>query len=399
MSLGRWPLVSVEEARSRAADILRGCRSGVAPVVREVRSAPTLEVAIDAYATAKGIKPLSLKRYQSILRTHFADWWPQPVTALATQAFAQRCHEFAQTKGAALVEVGRGLIGALLKYLNAVHRLNLTNPFHRLADAGLLPERAKPRARKLQEADLPTWRAAVDTLPPSRRDYLMLLVLAGLRRNEGTGIMPEHVDWDRMVITIPETKNGYGRVSTGQQTTNNQRLELVQAGYEIDTEFWFADEGISGKVCADQRPAFKRLLGQIRKGETLVVSKLDRLGRDAIDVLQTVRQLAERGIKVIVLQLGTTDLTSPAGKLLLSMLAAVAEMERDLLVERTQTGLARVRAEGKKLGRPSKTTPEQRSEILRRLGEGESVSALARAYSVSRANIISVRSSLGKMIV
>ena len=118
---------------------------------------------------------------------------------------------------------------------------------------------------------------------------------------------------------------------------------------------------------------------------------LDRLGRDAIDVLQTVRQLGERGICVVVLQLGNTDLTAPAGKLLLSMLAAVAEMERDLLVERTQAGLARAKTEGKTLGRPSKTTPGERSEIRCRLDAGESVSALARAYGVSRANIIGIR--------
>jgi DNA invertase Pin-like site-specific DNA recombinase len=186
---------------------------------------------------------------------------------------------------------------------------------------------------------------------------------------------------------------GYGRVSTGLQTTENQRLELEQAGYLIEPDYWFADEGVSGKVAASQRPAFKRMLGQVRKSETLVVSKLDRLGRDAIDVLQTVRQLGDRGIKVVVLQLGTTDLTSTAGKLLLSMLAAVAEMERDLLVERTQAGLARARSEGKKLGRPSKTTPEQRVEIQYRLGAGESVSALARIYHISRANIIGIRAT------
>lgn len=186
---------------------------------------------------------------------------------------------------------------------------------------------------------------------------------------------------------------GYGRVSTGQQSTENQRLELEQAGYKIEPEFWFADDGVSGKVAANQRPAFKRMLGQIRKGETLVVSKLDRLGRDSIDVLQTIRQLGEHGVKVIVHQLGTTDLTSPAGKLLLSMLAAVAEMERDLLVERTQAGLARAKAEGKILGRPSKTTPEQRLKIKHKLVAGESVSALARVYSVSRATIIGIRSS------
>ena len=189
------------------------------------------------------------------------------------------------------------------------------------------------------------------------------------------------------------TTFGYGRVSTGLQSTENQRLELEQAGYHIEPEYWFADVGVSGKVAASQRPAFKTMLGQIRKGESLVVSKLDRLGRDAIDILQTVRQLGERGIKVIVHQLGNTDLTSAAGKLLLTMLSAVAEMERDLLIERTQAGLVRAKSEGKTLGRPSKTTPAQRAEILCRLGAGDSVSALARLYGISRANVIGIRSA------
>ena len=184
---------------------------------------------------------------------------------------------------------------------------------------------------------------------------------------------------------------GYGRVSTGQQTTENQRLELEQAGYLIETGFWFADDGISGKVSASQRPAFIKLKEQIRSGETLVVSKLDRLGRDAIDVLQTVKELGAKGVKVIVHQLGNTDLTSPAGKLLLMMLSAVAEMERDLLVERTQAGLARAKAEGKILGRPPKTNKIQRTEIISKLQIGVSVSAVAREYAVSRASIIRLR--------
>ncbi|MCV6004538.1 recombinase family protein, partial [Escherichia coli] len=87
--------------------------------------------------------------------------------------------------------------------------------------------------------------------------------------------------------------------------TENQRLELEQAEWQID--YWFADI-VSGKVPAMQRKAFSEMLSKIRDGETLVVAKLDRLGRDAIDVLQTVRALAERNIKVIVHQLGTTDL-------------------------------------------------------------------------------------------
>ena len=191
---------------------------------------------------------------------------------------------------------------------------------------------------------------------------------------------------------------GYARVSTGQQTTENQRLELEQAGYQIATDFWFADEGVSGKVSAAQRPAFKLMLSQIRRGESLVVSKLDRLGRDSIDVLQTVRQLADRGIKVIVHQLGNTDLTSPAGKLLLSMLAAVAEMERDLLIERTQAGLQRAKVEGKALGRPSRTTPNQRAEIQHRLSAGESASALAKLYSISRGSVNSIKKSMPALV-
>jgi putative DNA-invertase from lambdoid prophage Rac len=188
---------------------------------------------------------------------------------------------------------------------------------------------------------------------------------------------------------------GYGRVSTGQQTAENQLLELKSAGYDIKPDFWFADEGVSGKVCASQRPVFKQLKSQIRKGETLVVSKLDRLGRDSIDVLQTVKEFSKMGVNVVILQFRNTDLTSPEGKLLLNMLSAVAEMERDILIERTQAGLARAKAEGVKLGRRSKTTPEQREEIIKRLDNGDSVSSLARDYSVSRANIINIRQVTG----
>jgi DNA invertase Pin-like site-specific DNA recombinase len=186
---------------------------------------------------------------------------------------------------------------------------------------------------------------------------------------------------------------GYGRLSTAGQTAENQRLELEQAGYNI--RYWFQDEGVSGKCPAAQRPAFQDMLLRIREEETLAVSKIDRLGRDAIDVLQTVKLLQERGVHVIVHQLGSTDLASPAGKLLLAMLSALAEMERDLLVERTQAGLARAKAEGKKLGRKAKTDGAQRQDIRRRLEAGESVSSVARGYAISRANVIGIRDRAG----
>jgi DNA invertase Pin-like site-specific DNA recombinase len=168
-------------------------------------------------------------------------------------------------------------------------------------------------------------------------------------------------------------------------------VELARAGYQIPDDFWFSDQGISGKTCATQRPEFSKLLTRIRSGETLVVSKLDRLGRDAVDVMQTIRLLGDRNVKVVVLQLGSTDLTSAAGKLLLTMLAAVAEMERDLLIERTQAGLQRAKAQGKKLGRPAKTTDAQRQSIRNDLKTGISVSQMARQHSVSRATVIGIR--------
>ena len=85
------------------------------------------------------------------------------------------------------------------------------------------------------------------------------------------------------------------------------------------------------------------------------------------------------------------DLTSSTGKLTMNVINAVAEFERDLLVERTQAGLSRARAEGKRLGRPGSLTAEQRREVVRGLAEGASVSALARAYETSRQTILRVR--------
>ncbi|MCD6673442.1 MAG: recombinase family protein [Burkholderiaceae bacterium] len=180
---------------------------------------------------------------------------------------------------------------------------------------------------------------------------------------------------------------GYGRVSTTDQTPENQRRELEQAGFAIHPRRWFADT-ISGKVSASQRPEFAKLLDRIEEGDSLVVAKLDRLGRDSINVEKTLLDLEERGISVVVLQLGKTDLTSSAGKLIRKVLGAVADMERDLLIERTQAGLARAKAEGKQLGRRWKTTEEQREEIRRRYATGETVSALARDYGISRGSVL-----------
>jgi DNA invertase Pin-like site-specific DNA recombinase len=181
---------------------------------------------------------------------------------------------------------------------------------------------------------------------------------------------------------------GYGRVSTGGQTAENQRLEIERAGYAID--YWFEDT-ISGKSHSSQRPQFGKMVEKLRGGDVLVVSKLDRLGRDAPDVLATVKSLTSMNVEVVVLQLGKLDLGTAAGKLMLAMLAAIAEMERDLLVERTNAGLVRVKREGKKLGRPTKTTQEQRAAIARALrSNARSVSDLAKTYNISRATVLAI---------
>jgi DNA invertase Pin-like site-specific DNA recombinase len=185
----------------------------------------------------------------------------------------------------------------------------------------------------------------------------------------------------------------YLRVSTHEQSVKNQLQEINQAGYHAD--YTFADEGVSGSTAAAQRPQFSALLDRIRDGEQLVVTKLDRLGRDAQDIGATMKLMAARKIEVIVLQLGKLDLASAAGKLMLTMLAAVAEMERDLLIERTHAGLERAKAEGKVLGRPARLTPKQRQEALDLRRGGMSISALSRHFEVSRQTISRILGATG----
>ncbi len=208
MTLGRWPLLSVDEARQMAMAVLKSCRAGELPAPASAPCTLTLRELLPEYAKAKGIKASSLKRYRSLANTHFQEWLDQPIENFRSPVFAEHCHNFAQTKGAALVETGRGMIGAIIKYANAVHRIEVPNPFERLASAGLMPDRAQPRVRKLQMNQLKEWYQAVERLPELQRDYLKLLAFTGLRRNEGVDIRVEHVDFEQECLTIPETKNG-----------------------------------------------------------------------------------------------------------------------------------------------------------------------------------------------
>ncbi|KGS84111.1 hypothetical protein X947_3160 [Burkholderia pseudomallei MSHR7334] len=182
----------------------------------------------------------------------------------------------------------------------------------------------------------------------------------------------------------------YARVSTSDQTTANQLREIEAAGFSVDKRR-VVSESISGSVSADQRPGFAKLLDRMEEGDVLIVTKLDRLGRNAMDVRATVEGLAERGIRVHCLALGGVDLTSAAGRMTMQVLNAVAEFERDLLIERTHAGIARAKAEGKAMGRPSALSDEQRADVLRELDAGASVTALARQFGTSRQTIMRVR--------
>lgn len=182
----------------------------------------------------------------------------------------------------------------------------------------------------------------------------------------------------------------YARVSTVEQLTENQRAQITDAGYKIEARR-YVEEEISGSIPALMRPGFKKLLDKMESGDTLVVTKLDRIGRDSIDVHKTVELFTELGIRLIVLQLGNLDLTSSSGALMVKVLAAVADFERELIVERTLAGQARARAAGTHMGRPSKTTDEQRQAIRKRLSAGQTVSAVARDFKISRATVMTIR--------
>ncbi|MBN3813650.1 recombinase family protein [Paraburkholderia sp. Ac-20347] len=182
----------------------------------------------------------------------------------------------------------------------------------------------------------------------------------------------------------------YARVSTEGQTPENQVHEIEGKQFEVEPHR-IITEVISGSVAATERPGFAKLLDRLEKGDQLVVTKLDRLGRNAMDVRATVERLKSAGVKVVCLQLGEMDLTSPAGKLTMGVLIHIAEFERDLLIERTQAGLERARAEGKTLGRPSALSDEDQAAVRERLAKGEAVAALAREFSTSRQTIMRVR--------
>lgn len=178
----------------------------------------------------------------------------------------------------------------------------------------------------------------------------------------------------------------YCRVSTSDQQTANQLLEIRNAGFAIEDHRVITDI-VSGSLAAALRPGFAKLLDKLETGDVLIVTKLDRLGRNAMDVRSVVDGLAARGIRVHCLALGAIDLTSAAGKMTMGVIAAIAEFERDLIVERTQAGLTRAKAQGKKLGRRSSLSDSAKADVIKALDEGLSFGVLAKRHGVSRSAI------------
>lgn len=182
----------------------------------------------------------------------------------------------------------------------------------------------------------------------------------------------------------------YCRVSTNEQTTDNQVQEIATAGFTVTPQRTIT-ETVSGSVAASEREGWGKLLNKLEAGDVLIVTKLDRLGRNAMDVRATVEALAAQGVRVHCLALGGMDLTSPAGKMTMQVINAMAEFERDLLIERTQAGLSRAKAQGKTLGRPQSLKVKDVEDVRQRLAAGEAVAAIARDLGTSRQTIMRVR--------
>lgn len=179
-------------------------------------------------------------------------------------------------------------------------------------------------------------------------------------------------------------KLGYARVSTVGQSLEAQIEQLRDHGCQT-----IFQEKISG-VRLD-RPQLKRLLASLEPGNILMVTRLDRLARSTPDLLNIVRATAEQQAHFHSLAEPWASTSTPVGKLMLTVLAGVAEFERDLIALRTSEGRQRARASGIKFGPKFKLSPYQMDEIRRRKETGESCRSLARSYKVSPNTISRVK--------
>lgn len=177
---------------------------------------------------------------------------------------------------------------------------------------------------------------------------------------------------------------GYARVSTRQQSTDRQELDLLAAGVRRDD--LYVDQGVSGARAS--RPEFDRVLEALVEGDTLVITTLDRLGRSTQNMLAFANELRSRGAGLRVLNLGggDVDTTTPIGSMLFTIMAALAQMEHEIKSERVTDSISKRRAAGKNLGgRPVRVTDSQILTAIRLVGSGEPAAQVARDLGMSRA--------------
>jgi DNA invertase Pin-like site-specific DNA recombinase len=173
---------------------------------------------------------------------------------------------------------------------------------------------------------------------------------------------------------------GYARVSTDGQSLEAQDQVLKEAG----AERVFSEKQSGAKT---DRAALARCLASLEPGDTVVVTKLDRLARSTRDLLNTLDAIAKAGATFRSLGDAWADTTTPHGRLMLTVLGGLAEFERHLILSRTNEGRVRARARGVKFGRRPKLTKYQRDEALARLASGETLTAIARSMGVSHMTI------------
>lgn len=172
---------------------------------------------------------------------------------------------------------------------------------------------------------------------------------------------------------------GYARVSTDHQSLEGQHDALTVAGCERI----FTDK-LSG--VRDDRPGLAQLLDYVRAGDTVIVVALDRLGRSLSAVIRTVERLTEAGVLLRSLREGI-DYSTPTGRMLAGIFAALAGYERELMHERAAAAREAARIRGRHTGRPPRLTPAQAREVRALRADGESISELVRTFTVSRATI------------
>jgi DNA invertase Pin-like site-specific DNA recombinase len=171
---------------------------------------------------------------------------------------------------------------------------------------------------------------------------------------------------------------GYARVSTDEQNGNGQVAELKKVCDEVHLEY-----ASGGRW---DRPCLQNVLRHIKNGDCLVVWKLDRLSRSLSDLLQILKRLDEVGAGFCSMT-EAIDTTTPSGRMMLQMLGAFAEFERQMIRERTKLGLARARAEGRVGGNRCSLTPKQQAHALELVDSGKSQSEVAEVFGVHRSTI------------